>query len=66
MTIVIRFKSGFELRVKCREYKQERDQHGRLVDLKLTGVRENKPVYFNLDDVELVYRVLSDEGDDSA
>ena len=61
MTIVIRFRSGAELRVKCREYKQERDAHGRLVNLELKGVKENKPVYFSLDDVELIYRVMSDE-----
>ena len=61
MTIVIRFRSGAELRVRCREFKLDRDGNGRLANLKFEGIRENKPVYFKLDDVELIYRVMSDE-----
>lgn len=61
MTIVIVFKSGYELKVKCEESTLSRDIDGVITNIKFKGVTENKPLDINFDEVACIYRVMSDE-----
>ena len=62
MTIAIVFKNGFELRTKCEEIETTRNNlTGRITNISYKGIKENKPIEVNLDEVTCIYRVVSDE-----
>lgn len=62
MTIVILFKNGKEIRVKCEESKiHENILTSQIEKMRFEGVTENKPIFVNPDEVIAVYRVVSDE-----
>ena len=61
MTIVIVFKSGYELKVKCEESTLSRGIDGVINNIKFYGVTENKPLDINFKEVVCIYRVMSDE-----
>ena len=64
MTIVIVFKSGYELRTKCENVETTRSSlTGRVTDISYQGVEENKPLDINFNEVLCIYRVLNDECD---
>lgn len=62
MTIAIVFKNGFELRTKCEEIETARNNlTGRITNISYKGIKENKPIEVNFDEVICIYRVMSDE-----
>lgn len=63
MTIVFVFKNGFELRMKCRDFLLNRNGLGMATGYEAKGLTENKPIWFDFENVLCIYRVLSDEGD---
>ena len=64
MTIVIVFKSGYELRTKCENVETTRSSlTGRVTNISYQGVEENKPLDINFNEVLCIYRVLNDECD---
>ena len=63
--VIIRLKSGFELPIICEKYEfRISDLTGQLVGYTLKGIQDNKPVYFDQNDVECVYEVLNEEKKD--
>jgi hypothetical protein len=57
MTIVFRFKDGFELPVEC-EYFQC-DVHpvtGLISGYKISGITNNKPLYLRMEDIVCIWR----------
>lgn len=54
MTIVIVFKSGYELKVKCDEYTLSRNIDGKITNMKFDGVTGNKPLGINFDEVACI------------
>jgi len=63
MTIVFRFRDGFELKMKCKSFTVERNGLGEICGYKAEGITENKPIDFKFEDIMCIYRVLSDEED---
>lgn len=61
MTIVIVMKSGKELRIKCKNFTTTINAFGVLTNYKIDGITENKPIYMQLENIEYIYRVVSDE-----
>lgn len=62
MTIAIVFKNGFELRTKCEEFETARNNlTGRITNISYKGIKENRPIDVNFDEVICIYRVMSDE-----
>ena len=61
MTLVIVFKTGYELKMKCKSYEINKDGYGRIKKMSFEGITENIPLYWNAEDVLCVYRVASDE-----
>jgi len=61
MTIGIVFKTGYELKMKCKSYEITKNGFGYITNLSFDGITENMPVYWNIEDVLCVYRVASDE-----
>lgn len=61
MTIVLLFKSGKEVRVKCDKFDVERNRLGVMTNFSAEGISENKFLYVNMEDLDCIYRVISDE-----
>lgn len=58
-------KSGKEIRMKCENIETTISKlTGKLTSWDATGVTENKPISMDLDNVDCVYRVLSDESEE--
>lgn len=55
MKIIIRFKSGFELPVICEEAKFQYEL-SELTGYTFKGIKDNKPIYIHMSDVECIYR----------
>lgn len=60
MIIVIVFKNGYELKMKCSDFSITTTS-GKLTKCKFEGVSENDPIYFDCNEVLCIYRVMSDE-----
>ena len=57
MTIVIRFRDGFELPVECESFEYHTNSMtGQISDYKIKGITGNKPCFISLDDVMCVWR----------
>ena len=62
MTITILFKSGKELSVKCDSVDSERNTiTGRITNLHFKGIKENKIMDLDFDEIIAIYRKASDE-----
>lgn len=62
MTIVIMFKNGKELRIKCENVSVKRSCYdNEIFSLKFTKPTENKPIELDFKEIQCIYRVLSDE-----
>lgn len=61
MTIVIMFRNGTELRMKCDEFNIKKNVLEQLTEANFDGLVENKPIWMDLREVMCIYRVLSDE-----
>ena len=57
MTIVIRFKDGFELPVECESFKcSTNDMTGEISSYKISGITNNKPLYMRMEDIVCIWR----------
>lgn len=61
MTIVIMFRTGTELRIKCDGFNIKKNILEQLTEANFEGIVENKPIWFDLHEVLCIYRVISDE-----
>ena len=53
--VFIRFKSGFELPIICDEFKLE-TTCGEILSYDIKGIKDNKPLFFRMEDVECIYQ----------
>ena len=61
MTIVFRFKDGFELPVECESFEcGTNSMTGHISNYKIKGITNNKPIFISLDDVMCVWRIGGD------
>lgn len=59
MTIVFRFKDGFELPIECESFELTTNSiTGKIMDYKITGIKDNKPLYMPLDDIVCIWRKI--------
>lgn len=62
MTIVFRFRDGFELPVECESFEcSTNSMTGQISNYKIKGITDNKPLFVSLDDVICVWRKGGDE-----
>ena len=62
MTITILFRNGKEVSVKCDSVDIERDRTtGRITNLHFKGIKENKIMDLDFDEIIAIYRKVSDE-----
>lgn len=61
MTIVLLFKSGKEVRVKCEKFDVERNGLGVMTGFSAEGISENKFLHVDMRELDCIYRVISDE-----
>lgn len=62
MKIMIRFRSGFVLPITCEECEFSRTPlTGELDSYSFRGITDNKLIFFRSEDVECIWRDLSDE-----
>ena len=57
--IFIRFKSGFELPIVCDELKLK-TACGEILSYDIKGIRDNKPLFLRLEDVECIYQRMNE------
>ena len=66
MTITILFRNGKELSVFCRDVETERNVvTGRITSLNFKGVKENKILDLDFNEVIGIYRKISDENNEN-
>ena len=57
MTIVFRFKDGFELPVECESFEcTTNSMTGQISSYTIKGINGNKPIYISLEDVMCIWR----------
>ena len=61
MKIVIVFNNGFQLPITCEEFTLNTDAWGKATEYKIKGITDNKPIYFDLDNVMCIYRTMEHE-----
>ncbi len=62
MTITILFRNGKELSTKCDSVETERNTiTGRIINLNFKGIKENKIIELDFDEIIAIYRKVSDE-----
>lgn len=62
MRIIIRFKSGFELPITCDNFSIETHaMTGELAGYDIKNIKDIKPVFFRLEDVECIFRDMTAE-----
>lgn len=59
--VFIRFKSGFELPITCDEFKI-RTTSGEISSYDIKGIKDNKPLFFHMEDVECIYQRMEQNG----
>lgn len=65
MTITILFRNGKELSVKCDSVDTERDTiTGRIINLDFKGIKENKIIDLDFNEIIAIYCKISDEAED--
>lgn len=60
MKVMIVFKTGFQLSITCEDFSLIKSG-GTLLGYKAKGITDNKPAYFNFNDVLCIYRDLNAE-----
>lgn len=61
MTIIFRFKDGFELPIECESFELTTNSvTGKIMDYKITGIKDNKPLYLPLDNIVCIWRKMGD------
>ena len=66
MKIIIRFKSGFELPITCEKFKFTKNNAiGEITGYDIEGIKDNNPLFFRLEDVECIYQILNENGEEN-
>lgn len=64
MTIVFRFRDGFELPVECESFEYSTSNiTGQISSYKIKGIKDNKPIYVSLNDVICIWRKVGEHDD---
>lgn len=63
MTIVFVFKNGEKLKSKCEDFSVTTSFTTQLTGFEMNGITENKPVYVDMNNIQCIYRVMSDESE---
>lgn len=59
--VVIRLKSGFEMRVDCENFKLKTNTvTGELTNVQWDGCKNIRPMFFRLEDVDCIYQVIEE------
>ena len=62
MRIIIRFRSGYELPITCDEFAVKTNKFtGEIDSYDIKGIKDNKPLFFRLEDVECIYAERREE-----
>lgn len=62
MRIIIRFKSGFELPITCESVSiTTHPMTNEITEYDITGIRDNKPIFFRSEDIECIFRDMTAE-----
>ena len=62
MTIVFRFRDGFELPVECESFECSTNvMTGQLNTYKIKGITDNKPLFISLDDVVCIWKKVGEQ-----
>ena len=61
MRIIIRFKSGFELPITCDEFSISKNIYGEIEEYDIKGIKDNKLIFFRTEDVECIYREMTND-----
>ena len=62
MTVVFVFKNGYELKVKCENITLTvNNLTGQITGYEMNGIKDNKLLYADFDEILCVYRVSPDE-----
>lgn len=64
MRIIIRFKSGFELPITCDEFSISKNIYGEIAEYDIKGIKDNKLIFFRSEDVECIYREMTNDETD--
>lgn len=56
MKIIICFKNGKELVITCEEFELEKDIQGNPKGYHIKGIKDNKPLYINFDEIIYISR----------
>lgn len=65
MRIIIRFKSGFKLSITCDEFSITKNAYtGEIEKYDITGIKDNKPIFFRMEDIECIYREMTNDESD--
>lgn len=59
--IVIRLKSGFEMRMNCDDFRLKTNSiTGELTNVYYNGCKDIRPMFFRLEDVDCIYQVIEE------
>ena len=61
ITIVLLFKSGKKVKIKCDDFHLSLNALGDITKISASGVTENQTLYINVKSLDCVYRIFSDE-----
>ena len=59
--VVIRLKSGFEMRMDCEDFRLKTNSiTGELTNVYYNGCKDIRPMFFRLEDVDCIYQVIEE------
>ena len=61
MKIIFVLRNGFTFSVTCEEFSLNQNGLGQYTGYEIKGIKDNKPLYINWEDVVLVYRADMDK-----
>lgn len=65
MRVIIRFKSGFELPITCDKFSISKNAYtGEITEYEIKGIKDNKLIFFRSEDVECIYREMTNDETD--
>lgn len=60
MVIIFSLKNGREIKITCESFKLNQNGFGP-TGYEIDGIKENKPLWINWNEIAAIYRVMSDE-----
>lgn len=62
MTVILKFKNGYELDVHCEEAEIRTDEiTGKFAGVEFRGIVNNKPMHYDPEDILCVYKLIDGE-----